>query len=228
MESNFQPLNTEYSAPGQISQASLTSPEAQVMNSPAVIGLLNGIFSLIDIGMSSCFGGLGDTTTVICNDLDKDKDPLEHSHGIITYSPTSFDVTEIIDELALLLTAGRLNKQSRALITSAYTKKAEDEDEVQALRLAQKLIVSSPEFQSTAFFYGNSQMRPDPIVPDPTGHEYKAIVFLNLSKYDIVIMNDRLIHINQYPRVFVSNAHYCVRICFFKHINENRWWNGWI
>ncbi len=156
------------------------------MNSPAVIGLLNGLFSLIDIGMSSCFGGLGDTTTVICDDSDKDKDPLDHSHGIITYSPTSSNATEIIDELALLLTAGRLNELSRDVITSAYIKKAEDEDEAQALRLAQKLIISSPEFQSTGSFYGNSQMRPEPIVPDPTDHSYKAIVFLNLSKYGIV------------------------------------------
>ncbi len=49
----------EYANPGAIKGASLTSPEAQITNSPTIIGLLNGLMSMIDLGLGDCYGGFG-------------------------------------------------------------------------------------------------------------------------------------------------------------------------
>jgi len=51
----------EYAAPGHIKAAQLTSPEAQTMSGPKLISFLNGIFSLVDLGLNDCFGGFGGT-----------------------------------------------------------------------------------------------------------------------------------------------------------------------
>ena len=37
--------------------AQITSPEAQVINAPTLVGLLNGMMSLVDTGLNECFGG---------------------------------------------------------------------------------------------------------------------------------------------------------------------------
>jgi len=42
---------------GHIKAASLTSPEAQVMNGPTLTALINGQFSLVEMGLNRCYGG---------------------------------------------------------------------------------------------------------------------------------------------------------------------------
>ncbi len=56
----------DFGPPGKVVEASLTSPEAQVLDSPKIIGYLNGLFSLVDIGMSNCYGGFSDYITGWC------------------------------------------------------------------------------------------------------------------------------------------------------------------
>ena len=69
----LQPLSAaftpEYANPGAIQDASLTSPEAQIINSPTIIGLLNGLMSMIDVGLNACYGGLGMRTVRKFHDL---------------------------------------------------------------------------------------------------------------------------------------------------------------
>ena len=42
---------------GHIKAASLTSPEAQVMNGPTLTTFINGQFSLVEMGLNRCYGG---------------------------------------------------------------------------------------------------------------------------------------------------------------------------
>lgn len=44
----------EYVPDNRPGEASLVSPEAQIMDMPKTIGLLNGMFSLIKYGLSNC------------------------------------------------------------------------------------------------------------------------------------------------------------------------------
>ena len=56
-KSVFSFFNPDYSPSGRIDDASLVSPEATILAMPKILGLLNGMFSLVKFGLSSCDGG---------------------------------------------------------------------------------------------------------------------------------------------------------------------------
>jgi len=172
-----------YSAPGQITESELVSPEAMVINAPTVVGFLNGAFSLIDMGLTDCFGGFGGDI-MNCDQLfskwytyNQEKQAM----ASLRFQPSSTDAVTVVDELALLLTAGRLNTASRTIIQDAYSQELGDTDADSALRLAQKLIITTPEFHSTNVVKPKGKLRPEPEVPQPSTKQYKAVVFVNLN-----------------------------------------------
>merc|ERR1719203_1460610 len=77
----------------------------------------------------------------------------------------------------MLLTAGRLSTESRNLIANEMAGTADD---AAALRLAQQLIVVSPEFHSTnaVKFTGEDRLPPPPA--KPPSNPFKAVVYLFL------------------------------------------------
>ena len=151
----------EYTAPGHIQAASIASPEAQVLTGPKVVRLLNGFISFVDWGLNDCFSGFGQWITD-CGD----------NWGSLTYMPTESNSVDMVDELALLLTGGRLSSSSREILSSA----ADSEDSFSdGLRLAQKLILVTPEFQSNSIFYSTSADRPEAENPSSSGRRYKAV-----------------------------------------------------
>jgi len=175
----------EYAAPGQIIDASLTSPEAQVINAPTIVGFLNGIFSLIDFGLTRCYGGFGQKSVNNCGQYrpgdNSFKDPEIYSHGSLRYATPATSTSDIVDELAILLTGGRISANVRTSLLAAYDSESVNSDNAGALRLVQKLIVSFPEFHSTNVFQNTGNPRPEPETPEPSPNPYKAIVFLNLN-----------------------------------------------
>merc|ERR1712242_631536 len=63
---------------------------------------------------------------------------------------TSLVVDDVVDELATLLTSGRLSSKKRKIIANAYRQKLDNNDDAQAaLRLAMQLMLTTPEFHST-------------------------------------------------------------------------------
>lgn len=69
---------------------------------------------------------------------------------------------EIIDELALVLTDGRLNKASRKYIANAYREDyvKTNNTKTSSIRLAQKLVLLTPEFHSTNVVKSTKKHRP--------------------------------------------------------------------
>jgi len=181
----FSFFSPEYAANGQITDASLTSPEAQVMYAPTIIGFLNGIYSLIDFGLTRCYGGFGHLSVNNCGHYNPGhnayKDPEIYSHGSLRYSATATSPGDIVDELAILLTGGRISANIRASLLTAYASEVDKSDNAGALRLVQKLIASFPEFHSTNIFHNTGDPRPEPATPVPSTNPYKAVVFLNLN-----------------------------------------------
>jgi len=55
----FSFLLPEFKPSGLIGDRGFVSPEAALLDTPKIIGLLNGAFSIINYGLSSCYGGLG-------------------------------------------------------------------------------------------------------------------------------------------------------------------------
>eukprot|EP00586_Coscinodiscus_wailesii_P017163 CAMPEP_0172518280 /NCGR_PEP_ID=MMETSP1066-20121228/290722_1 /TAXON_ID=671091 /ORGANISM="Coscinodiscus wailesii, Strain CCMP2513" /LENGTH=2420 /DNA_ID=CAMNT_0013300633 /DNA_START=56 /DNA_END=7314 /DNA_ORIENTATION=- len=173
----------EYAAPRHIKAASLSSPEAQVLSGPKIVSLMNGIISLVDLGLTQCFGGFGPRNLWHCDRLEPggyyDTSDVEYTMGKLTFSPSNpNDAVDVVNELSLLLTGGRLNPHSRSIIASAYNTAGNNAD---GLRLAQKLIFSTPEYHSTAIFDTKSDIRPEVEFPQPSKTPYKAILFLKIN-----------------------------------------------
>lgn len=173
----FSYFSPDYSS-GKIQAASLVAPESQVLNSPAIVGYINGIISLIELGLTDCYGGFGERTAWWCpwyNEgwFDKEK----YSRGFLRYSPLATNASALTDELALVLTSGRLSSASRKMITNKIQLAS---SMVNGLNTAQKLIVTTPEFHSTRTV-ASTKVRPKMVIPPPSGKGYKAVVFAMLS-----------------------------------------------
>ncbi len=153
----------------KIKAASLVSPESQVLTTPTIIGFINGIFSLVELGLTECFGGFGEFTTWWCLGLHNDPTNINYPRGFLGYLEAGYTPTDVVDELAMLLTCGRLSEASRRLIQDSAD-----------LKTAVKLIVTAPEYHCTGAT-SPMKIRPSINFPQPSGAPYKAVVFVNLA-----------------------------------------------
>ena len=76
----------EFQPYGRIGDAALVSPEATVLDMPKVIGLLNGLTSIVQFGLSSCNGGWGPAK---CREKQYISSPL----GILEFNKTMNEET---------------------------------------------------------------------------------------------------------------------------------------
>jgi uncharacterized protein (DUF1501 family) len=116
----FSFFRPEFSPEGPVQSSGLVAPEAQLSILPFVIGYLDGMSSLAYDGLSQCNGGFGSQG---CGRYDYAAAWATNvsNHGFLRFVPTnSLSTDAVVDELDLLLTAGRLDNYSRAVITEAY------------------------------------------------------------------------------------------------------------
>ena len=155
----------EYRAPGAVAQSRQLSPEAEVTaQGDYYIAKFNGLFSLVEYGLSACKGGFGLPMTYHSDDqCDRYKGStyaVDHA-GQLSWRPSSTHGPDVLDELALLLTGGRLGANTRAVVLSAYEQEASARGHTSALKLAEKLVLASAEFHAT-----NANALP-PLPPSP-------------------------------------------------------------
>lgn len=174
----------EYEPDGRPGAASLVSPEAQIMDMPKTIGLLNGIFSLIKYGLSNCYGGFG-TNWKTCHEsyFVGAQSYLSFARPFDETTSAEEHTAAVVKELSTLLTSGRLSSSSRQVIEAAYKEKLSDPSGGAAagLRLAQQLIATTPEFHTTNTVKLSGQVRSLPEQPQSSGTPYKAIVYVMFS-----------------------------------------------
>lgn len=164
----------EYETGGRIGAASLVAPEAMITGMPTQISLHNGMFSMIDYGMSTCYGGFGASNT----HCSKGSGP-ERAPAYLSFTPSATDADSVVNDLSLLLTGGRLGEYSKEIIKNAYIAKLnESGDEGAALRLAEQLVVSCPEFHTTNIVHKTGELRAEAPAPQGSGAPYKAVVFV--------------------------------------------------
>jgi cullin-associated NEDD8-dissociated protein 1 len=140
-------------------------PEFQIHTAPNAVGLINGLMSMIDHGVSAMDKGLGYSLT---NQWDY---PWYYKQGEYQLQQAG-NVDDTIAELNLLLTGGRLS--STDAVKTAY-QAAQPGDEFKA---AQRAIVLSPEFHTIGnpLTTGTRIVEPAP-APVPVT-DYKATVML--------------------------------------------------
>jgi uncharacterized protein (DUF1501 family) len=161
---DFQPSNS------RIGDALLVSPESVQISVPKIIGILNGMISLITLGLTSSNDGFGWSGESIS----------PTGHLSLNSSLTSFpNMTSMVNELATLWTAGRLSPSTRRLIVSSLN----NYNAGAALKsqLAQILVISSAEFHATSLVLSTGSYRSQLSFPSLKNPSYKAVVYVMFS-----------------------------------------------
>lgn len=157
----------------------MAAPETQVLTGPKAINLMNAILSFLKYGLNRCDGGFGYGTSS-CNRYDIGYN--DKSEGNTTLVPDETkSVKENIDELATLLTSGRLSAERRLAIEKAYNVTLGSRSALEAYINAEQLIASSPEFHTNSLAKDTTVSREKANPPTATGTPYKAVVYLMLS-----------------------------------------------
>ncbi|KAH8056390.1 hypothetical protein JL721_9990 [Aureococcus anophagefferens] len=120
----------DYSPQGAVGDRGLVAPEAQVLTGTQMIGLLNGLHSLIDHGLSRCASGFGGETGS-CQ---------WPAAGGLAFAPA--DGAAAAAASSTCLTEGRLSAGSRAVVEAAYGAAT---NPAAALRAAQERMVLAPD-----------------------------------------------------------------------------------
>ena len=113
----------DYTPAGAVMVAGLRAPEAQLATAPHLVRTLNGLSSLIRNGLTSCDDGFG-SEMPMQNMMSMQgmamrdcADKRGSADGGFTWVPAdAANATRVVDELSLLLTAGRLNANNKQLI----------------------------------------------------------------------------------------------------------------
>lgn len=101
------------------------------------------------------------------------------SDGYLSYSNGQNDNTEkIIDDLATLLTSGRLSDSHRRLFKEVYSN---EKNSNEALKLLQQMAILSPEYSSTGVIQESLRKRPSINRPTKSCKRYKAVVHILLQ-----------------------------------------------
>ena len=139
-------------------------------------------------GLTTCEGGFGSEAQGARGCSDGASTIRALSDGELTYNPLSYEphasTDDIVADLDLLLTSGRLHPANRRVIASAYDAKlAQTGSKRAALRLAQELFTLAPEFHTTT----TNSLRASPRSHGGGGasssraRPYRAVVYINLQ-----------------------------------------------
>ena len=140
---------------GLISTKGGVSPESQILTGPTVIGYLNGLLSLFELGSSNCDSGFfTQRTEGPCHKQRKHPDqtnyldPADYFSGSMAWTPNNNEPISIVSELDLLLTGGRLSDHSAKIIEDEIAKRQSEDFEGAGdeLSAAFELFTASPEF----------------------------------------------------------------------------------
>lgn len=169
---------------------------------------MNIMISLIKYGLTECYGGFSD------NMIDRDgyastecQIGTTTNYGSLTYNATSLSLQtgeEIVDDLATLLTSGRLSSDARQVIVNAFedtitglnnleesVRPSPDMAFFEAVVNAQQLTIVSPEFHTTNIPSRVGSSRTVPSTRTTPTSPYKSVVFLMLSggadSYNILV-----------------------------------------
>jgi hypothetical protein len=162
---------------GRVGTAGLVAPEAEVLSGPKSVELVNLLIGYLKYGLSDCFGSFGFASPEACK-----VGETSEADGESTYRSTSNTGNEVVEELATLLTSGRLSQKNRQMIAAVYDDTiAQGKSQKEALINAQQLIVTSPEFHSTNLGQTTGQPRSETNPIGGSSTSYKAVVFVMLA-----------------------------------------------
>ncbi len=163
--------------------AGLVAPESMVLSGDNLLELHEGIFGLVKFGLKGCYADslqgyrVGLPWTMACSEEGDTETAPAHS----TYwPPSTASVDDILDDLSMLLTSGRLTPKNRAVIKSVVEPEFTNGNVAKSIRMAQQLLFSAPEFHSTSVTRNSNNVRELSGYIHPPAAPYKAVVLLML------------------------------------------------
>jgi len=163
---------------GPLGEASLQAPETELLTPVNLLGFLNAMSATIDLGLSGCVSGIGSRAGFgNCGYSARLKG--EHRvEAVLTWSPAGNETEAVVEELSVLLTAGRLNRNTKQVIAAAYEETLPTGRD-EALHVAMELFLASAEFHVSSRNVLIPVARPPrPDKSGDGGNGYKAIVVL--------------------------------------------------
>ena len=194
----FSFFRPEYAPAGVITAAGLVAPEAQIMTTPVVISYMNGLIAAARAGLGRCGTGLfyNHYQGISCYRARTDSEyARETSAANLDWAPiegvANATAEQIVDELDILLTSGRLEETAREIIIEQYNIELAAHGPVSAMKLAQQLILGTPEFQITNRVQRKVGTRREAASVKLPKNSYKAIVYLyvggGLDSYNVLV-----------------------------------------
>ena len=175
-------FDSNYEPDATFNAAGLVSAEASVYNPIRAMRMMNSLSSLIENGLTDCFEGFGPTFTndVNCDFYATQPGLREQSRAVLRYTPSTTSPEVVVDELAMLLTGGRLNYYAREVLEKELRDSTKDFSD--SLRMVQRFMTMLPEFHSTGIVQPSLKGR-EGYTPQAslTGDNYKAVVFMYLN-----------------------------------------------
>jgi cullin-associated NEDD8-dissociated protein 1 len=155
----------------------LLAPEFQIFTPPFFVGYLNGMTSLINSGVSYDCGqgenlGMNIHWTVSNGHWRK----MCPQGSLAWQGPGS--ASEVVDELDVLMTGGRLSSRSHGTVLQAYL----DAPPGQGLQAAQQAMIMTAEFNTLGDPLVKPFLRPPKQITEPPPSKgYKAVVMVFLA-----------------------------------------------
>ncbi len=109
-----------------------------------VIGLTNGLFSLHNYGLAVADGGFGPFLTRL-----PDVGDYSSSVGFLTYTNRVDYLSDKVNDLSTLMTAGRLSDQNKQVLMDAYNYFAKAHGAETGERVLLQLMSALPEFHTS-------------------------------------------------------------------------------
>ena len=141
---------------------------------------MNGFNSFLKYGADNAYGGLFDPDSARGRPKNTESKLGDYNYadGFSQYEPASgLDSSAIVDELATLLTSGRLSRETRKLLKSVF----EEYSGAEAYINVQQIIAMSPEFNTNGLARSTGTIRPTVERGLPSERPYKAVVQIHLA-----------------------------------------------
>jgi len=173
--------------PSNLITSGLVAPEAQIADMPTFVDYANGLLGISRYGLSDCYRsweeeisyGFGYNTNVYgrCDNVGD----YRGSNGWYNYRVPSTNSNVVVNELATLLTAGRLSQKNRAILEAAYDTEKDFGDHDSAQRLVLQGIQFTPEYNTYQTVAEVKEARPAAPPQALAVGGYKAIVYIFLN-----------------------------------------------
>lgn len=184
--SSYAFFSPKFQPDGQIRQAGLVSPESERYSNFNILGTMNGFLAMIKYGLDRCFNGFGETWNWEgvggCQSRVAGRYANRASRPVFIPQDASSPAA-IVDELATIMTSGRLCAEHREVIKTVVANEA---DPLLGIIKAEQLIASTAEFHSTGTIEPRRVERtiesdPESPPPEKSKQPYKALIVLMLA-----------------------------------------------